>query len=106
MTFVPGFRLHVPRALFVIVRQLMVNQNGTSRSLLEKLIIWSQNQSPAMTRLASISEKMRGQTGSSHGAENAQDGISMIQTAEGALQEAHAILQRMWSWRFAVTILT
>ena len=26
---------------------------------------------------------------------NAQDGISMIQTAEGALQESHAILQRM-----------
>lgn len=43
-----------------------------------------------------ISEKMRGQIrGLDQGARNAQDGISLIQTAEGALQETHSILQRM-----------
>jgi flagellin len=43
-----------------------------------------------------ISEKMRGQIrGLDQGARNAQDGISLIQTAEGALNETHSILQRM-----------
>jgi flagellin len=44
----------------------------------------------------SISEKMRGQIrGLEQGSTNAQDGISMIQTAEGALNETHSIIQRM-----------
>ena len=43
-----------------------------------------------------ISEKMRGQIrGLNQASTNAQDGISMIQTAEGALSESQAILQRM-----------
>ena len=43
-----------------------------------------------------ISEKMRGQIrGLDQAAANAQDGISLIQTAEGALNETHSILQRM-----------
>ncbi|MBP9596564.1 MAG: flagellin [Fusobacteriaceae bacterium] len=43
-----------------------------------------------------ISEKMRGQIkGLNMATKNAQDGISMIQTAEGALNESHSILQRM-----------
>ncbi|PIC75936.1 flagellin [Sporosarcina sp. P19] len=43
-----------------------------------------------------ISEKMRGQIrGLDMAAKNAQDGISLIQTAEGALNETHDILQRM-----------
>lgn len=43
-----------------------------------------------------ISEKMRGQIrGLDQASVNAQDGISLIQTAEGALNETHAILQRM-----------
>lgn len=44
----------------------------------------------------SISEKMRGQIrGLNMASKNAQDGISLIQTAEGALDEVHAMLQRM-----------
>lgn len=44
----------------------------------------------------SISEKMRAQIrGLNQGSTNAQDGISLAQTAEGALNETHAILQRM-----------
>ncbi len=43
-----------------------------------------------------ISEKMRGQIrGLDQAQRNSQDGISMIQTAEGALNETHSILQRM-----------
>jgi flagellin len=43
-----------------------------------------------------ISEKMRGQIkGLNMATKNSQDGISLIQTAEGALNESHAILQRM-----------
>lgn len=44
----------------------------------------------------SISEKMRAQIrGLNKASDNAQDGISLIQTAEGALNEQHSILQRM-----------
>lgn len=44
----------------------------------------------------SISEKMRGQIrGLDQASRNAQDGISMLQTAEGSLNETHSILQRM-----------
>lgn len=43
-----------------------------------------------------ISEKMRGQiSGLNMASKNIQDGISMVQTAEGALNETHAMLQRM-----------
>ena len=43
-----------------------------------------------------ISEKMRAQIrGNSQAIRNANDGISMIQTAEGAMDEVHSILQRM-----------
>jgi len=44
----------------------------------------------------SISEKMRGQIrGLNQASANAQDGQSLIQTAEGALNEIHSIIQRM-----------
>src|SRR5687767_15394483 len=44
----------------------------------------------------SISEKLRGQAkGLNQAMRNAQDGISMIQTAEGGLNESHSIIQRM-----------
>ena len=43
-----------------------------------------------------ISEKMRAQVnGLNMAVRNAQDGISMLQTAEGALAEDHSVLQRM-----------
>ena len=44
----------------------------------------------------SISEKMRSQIrGLDKASSNAEDGISLIQVAEGALNESHSILQRM-----------
>ena len=43
-----------------------------------------------------ISEKLRAQVrGLNQAQRNAQDGISMVQTAEGALNEVHSMLQRM-----------
>ena len=43
-----------------------------------------------------ISERMRGQIrGTAQATRNAQDGISLVQTAEGSLNEMHAILQRI-----------
>ena len=43
-----------------------------------------------------ISEKMRGQIrGLNRASDNAEDGISLVQTAEGAMQESQNILQRM-----------
>ena len=45
-----------------------------------------------------ISEKMRAQiTGLSKAQDNAKDGISLVQTAEGALTEVHDMLNRMYS---------
>jgi flagellin len=44
----------------------------------------------------SISEKMRGQIrGLEQASKNSQDAVSMIQTTDGALNESHAVLQRM-----------
>lgn len=77
-------------------RQLGANQNGVQGSL-EKLSSGLQiNKAGDDAAGLSISEKMRGQIrGLEMATKNAQDGISMIQTAEGALNETHAILQRM-----------
>ncbi|NLO39461.1 MAG: flagellin [Ruminiclostridium sp.] len=77
-------------------RQLTTNTAGGSKPL-EKLSSGLRiNRSGDDTAGLAISEKMRGQIrGLDQASRNAQDGISMIQTAEGALNETHSILQRM-----------
>ena len=77
-------------------RQLTINQNQIAKSI-EKLSSGLRiNRAGDDAAGLSISEKMRSQIrGLRMASKNAQDGISMIQTAEGALQEAHSILQRM-----------
>jgi len=77
-------------------RQLGMNQAGGAKSL-EKLSSGLRiNRAGDDAAGLAISEKMRGQIrGLNQATRNAQDGISLIQTAEGALQETHAILQRM-----------
>ncbi|MCX7748434.1 MAG: flagellin [Clostridia bacterium] len=77
-------------------RQLKVNAFSQEKSL-EKLSSGSRiNRAGDDAAGLAISEKMRGQIrGLQMASKNAQDGISMIQTAEGALAESHAILQRM-----------
>jgi len=77
-------------------RQLGINNGQTAKSL-EKLSSGCRiNRAGDDAAGLAISEKMRGQIrGLGQAARNAQDGISLIQTAEGALNETHDILQRM-----------
>jgi flagellin len=77
-------------------RQLSNNGVATSKSL-EKLSSGLRiNRAGDDAAGLAISEKMRGQIrGLEMASKNAQDGISLIQTAEGALNETHSILQRM-----------
>jgi len=77
-------------------RQLTAANNGQSKSM-EKLSSGLRiNRAGDDAAGLAISEKMRGQIrGLEMAGKNSQDGISLIQTAEGALNETHAILQRM-----------
>jgi flagellin len=77
-------------------RQLATNQALGNKSL-EKLSSGLRiNRAGDDAAGLAISEKMRGQIrGLEMASRNAQDGISLIQTAEGALNETHSILQRM-----------
>src|SRR5690606_16486236 len=77
-------------------RQLTINQAGIHKSI-EKLSSGLRiNRAGDDAAGLAISEKMRGQIrGLKMAQKNAQDAISLIQTAEGAMQELHAILQRM-----------
>src|SRR5699024_10849414 len=77
-------------------RQLGANNNNVQRSL-EKLSYGQKiNLAGVDAAIIAIIEKMRRQIrGLDMAEKNAQDGISLIQTAEGALQETHSILQRM-----------
>jgi flagellin len=76
--------------------KLSSNQSATQGSL-EKLSSGLKiNKAGDDAAGLAISEKMRGQIrGLDMASKNAQDGISLIQTAEGALNETHSILQRM-----------
>lgn len=76
--------------------RLSANNANTSKSL-EKLSSGLRiNRAGDDAAGLAISEKMRGQIrGLDQAQRNAQDSISMIQTAEGALNETHSILQRM-----------
>jgi len=90
---------------------MRINHNIAALNTYNKLNSATNAQSKSMEKLSSglrinsasddaaglaISEKMRGQIrGLDQAAKNAQDGISLIQTAEGALSETTDILQRM-----------
>jgi flagellin len=77
-------------------RQLSINNNAGSRSLEKLSSGYRINRAGDDAAGLAISEKMRGQIrGLNMASKNAQDGISLIQTAEGALNETHSILQRM-----------
>ncbi|OAA93664.1 flagellin [Clostridium coskatii] len=90
---------------------MIINHNLAANNAIRNMNINSTNASKSMQKLSSglrinsaaddaaglaISEKMRGQiNGLDQASSNAQDGISMVQTAEGALNETTSILQRM-----------
>ena len=77
-------------------RQLTISTGVLSKST-EKLSSGYQiNRAADDAAGLSISEKMRSQIrGLNKASDNAQDGVSLVQTAEGALNETHSILQRM-----------
>ncbi len=77
-------------------RQLGINNMAGAKSLEKLSSGYRINRAGDDAAGLSISEKMRGQIrGLKMASKNAQDGISLIQTAEGALNETHSILQRM-----------
>ena len=77
-------------------RQLGVITSGQSKSSEKLSSGYKINRAADDAAGLKISEKMRSQVrGLDRASTNAQDGVSLIQTAEGALNEAHSILQRM-----------
>jgi flagellin len=78
------------------LRQLGTNNTQTGKNLEKLSSGYRINRAGDDAAGLAISEKMRSQIrGLEQATSNAQDGISMIQTAEGALNETHSILQRM-----------
>ncbi|MGG7151260.1 flagellin [Clostridium neonatale] len=77
-------------------RQMKTNTSSTGKSI-EKLSSGLRiNRAGDDAAGLAISEKMRSQIrGLNQGSTNAQDGISMVQTTEGALTETHSMLQRL-----------
>ena len=78
------------------LRQLGINNTNTGKNLEKLSSGYRINRAGDDAAGLAISEKMRGQIrGLEQAQQNAEDGISLIQTAEGGLNETHAILQRM-----------
>lgn len=77
-------------------RQLTMNNTNSTKSLEKLSSGYRINRAGDDAAGLAISEKMRGQIrGLDQASRNSQDAISLIQTAEGALNETHSILQRM-----------
>lgn len=77
-------------------KNLSITHNHMTKSLEKLSSGYRINRAADDAAGLAISEKMKAQTrGLRQAVRNAQDGISLIQTAEGALNEVHAILQRM-----------
>ena len=77
-------------------RNLAFNNSQASKNLEKLSSGYKINRAGDDAAGLAISEKMRGQIrGLDMASKNSQDAISLIQTAEGALNETHAILQRM-----------
>ncbi len=91
-----GLQINTNVAAMNAYRNLSSTQNAMSTSL-ERLSSGLRiNRAADDAAGLAISEKLRAQTsGLNQATSNAQDGISLIQTAEGALNETHSILQRM-----------
>jgi flagellin len=91
-----GLRINQNIAAFNAYRNLSVTDGQMSKSLEKLSSGFRINRAADDAAGLSISEGLRSQIGGTKVAvRNAQDGISVVQTAEGALTESHAILQRM-----------
>jgi len=77
-------------------RQLGITVNDVAKSTEKLSSGYRVNRAGDDAAGLTISEKMRGQIrGLQRASKNAQDGVSLIQTAEGALNEIHSVVQRM-----------
>jgi flagellin len=91
-----GLRIQNNVEAFNTHRQLTTTSTAASKSMEKLSSGYRINRAADDAAGLAISEKMRGQIGGLAQAQrNAQDGISMVQTAEGALTEVHSMLQRV-----------
>ena len=91
-----GLRIQNNVEAFNTHRQLTATSVQASKSMEKLSSGYRINRAADDAAGLAISEKMRGQIGGLAQAQrNAQDGISMVQTAEGALNEVHSMLQRV-----------
>jgi flagellin len=91
-----GLRIQNNVEAFNTHRQLSVTSMQASKSMEKLSSGYRINRAADDAAGLAISEKMRGQIGGLAQAQrNAQDGISLVQTAEGALTEVHSMLQRV-----------
>src|SRR5438105_15779350 len=91
-----GLRINQNIAAMNAYRNLSVTDGQMAKSLEKLSSGFRINRAADDAAGLSISEGLRSQVGGLQVAvRNAQDGISVVQTAEGALNEVHSILQRM-----------
>jgi len=91
-----GLRIQNNVEAFNTHRQLTTTSTQAAKSMEKLSSGYRINRAADDAAGLAISEKMRGQIGGLAQAQrNAQDGISMVQTAEGALTEVHSMLQRV-----------
>jgi flagellin len=91
-----GLRIQNNVEAFNTHRQLTTTSSAAAKSMEKLSSGYRINRAADDAAGLAISEKMRGQIGGLAQAQrNAQDGISLVQTAEGSLAEVHSMLQRI-----------
>jgi flagellin len=91
-----GLRIQNNIEAFNTHRQLQASGDAASKAMEKLSSGYRINRAADDAAGLAISEKMRGQIGGLAQAQrNAQDGISLVQTAEGSLNEVHSMLQRV-----------
>ncbi len=91
-----GLRIQNNVEAFNTHRQLTTTSTAAAKSMEKLSCGYRINRAADDAAGLAISEKMRGQIGGLAQAQrNAQDGVSLVQTAEGALTEVHSMLQRV-----------
>ena len=91
-----GLRIQNNIDAFNTHRQLQISSSAASSSMEKLSSGYRINRAADDAAGLAISEKMRGQIGGLDQAQrNAQDGVSLVQTAEGSLDEVHSMLQRL-----------
>jgi flagellin len=91
-----GLRIQNNIEAFNAHRNLTATANSAAKSMERLSSGYRINRAADDAAGLAISEKMRGQIGGLQQAQrNAQDGVSLVQTGEGALNEVHSMLQRV-----------